>query len=554
MNKQKQIEMALQIENDKNMALLRNASDGITIMDTSGTLLECSDSICEMLGYQRDELLGMHVSQWDVAIPANELTNFVNAQFEKPFTRHQFETRHIRKDGSIYDAEISCCAIDIDGVLLLFASTRNITKRKQLEKNLLNSKNIIEDLYNNAPCGYHSLDKNGIIININNTELNWLGCSRDEVIGKKFTDFITPEGKNIFKKNYPVFLEKGHIENLEFDLVGKNSEVRHVSISATALKDDEGNFINTRSVAYDITELKATQNALYQLTVDQQIILDNALVGIMKLRNRRIIWTNSAMEKIFGYEKNELVNQSTRILYPDDEMFRFFGVQAYSIIKSGHVYRIQLELVCKNGKKIWIDMSGEKSVGNNLSSLWVMLDISEQKKHQAQVEHIAFHDALTGLPNRLLVSDRLNQALVHADRTEKMLAVCYLDLDGFKPVNDKFGHEAGDKLLIEIAHRMELAVRGNDTVGRLGGDEFVLILNELENEDECQIILQRVIESINEPIELSKQIEVKVGASVGVTIYPNDTDAADILLRHADHAMYQAKRFGRNRTHFYIPD
>ena len=161
---------------------------------------------------------------------------------------------------------------------------------------------------------------------------------------------------------------------------------------------------------------------------------------------------------------------------------------------------------------------------------------------------------MTGLPNRLLVSDRLTQALAQAKRANELLAVCYLDLDGFKPVNDTYGHAAGDKLLKEITQRMQESVRINDTVGRLGGDEFVLLLTNLTDVMEFQIVLERVLEAINNPMALDESCEVTVGVSIGVSLFPRDSEDPDILLRYADHAMYQAKKAGRNRVHLFCAD
>jgi diguanylate cyclase (GGDEF)-like protein len=172
-------------------------------------------------------------------------------------------------------------------------------------------------------------------------------------------------------------------------------------------------------------------------------------------------------------------------------------------------------------------------------------------RYQDKIEQIAFHDALTGLPNRLLVADRLHQALAQAERSGQMLAVCYLDLDGFKPVNDTFGHAAGDTLLIEIASRLKASIRANDTVGRLGGDEFVLLLTGLGNVGEYRVALQRVIEAINQPVAIDETSEATVTASIGITLFPQDATDPDTLLRQADQAMYAAKQGGRNRCQFF---
>jgi diguanylate cyclase (GGDEF)-like protein/PAS domain S-box-containing protein len=177
-------------------------------------------------------------------------------------------------------------------------------------------------------------------------------------------------------------------------------------------------------------------------------------------------------------------------------------------------------------------------------------DVTERVEHQRQLEHIAHYDALTGVPNRALLADRLVQALARAKRERGLTAVCYVDLDGFKQINDGFGHDAGDKVLVEVTRRIKEAVREDDTVARLGGDEFVVLLVGLQAAEECVGSLQRMLESINQPIAVRGAV-LNISASIGVALYPEDEEDADTLLRHADQAMYVAKQSGKNRYHLF---
>lgn len=169
------------------------------------------------------------------------------------------------------------------------------------------------------------------------------------------------------------------------------------------------------------------------------------------------------------------------------------------------------------------------------------------------MSRVAHYDALTGIPNRVLLSDRMRQAIPQASREQNMMAVCYLDLDGFKQINDTMGHEAGDQVLIEIARRIGSTIRGGDSVARLGGDEFVVLLLGLEKGEECVTTLERLLTAIVQPITV-KNKHCTVSASIGVSIYPMDNEDPDTLLRHADQAMYVAKQSGKNRFHIYDPD
>jgi diguanylate cyclase (GGDEF)-like protein len=180
----------------------------------------------------------------------------------------------------------------------------------------------------------------------------------------------------------------------------------------------------------------------------------------------------------------------------------------------------------------------------------VFSDITYFKEHEAELSQVANFDALTGVPNRRLLADRLRQAIAHAQRSGKMLAICYIDLDGFKDVNDQHGHEIGDRLLVDIAQRLQDVLRAGDTLARLGGDEFVVLFNDLTQESECFQVLDRLMQTIAAPMMVGNQ-PVAVSASIGVTFYPADDEDGDTLMRHADQAMYIAKQTGKNRYHPY---
>lgn len=179
-----------------------------------------------------------------------------------------------------------------------------------------------------------------------------------------------------------------------------------------------------------------------------------------------------------------------------------------------------------------------------------MADITNKKMQQEELEKKANYDSLTGLPNRLLLTDRLRLAMAQSKRSDLLLAVCYLDLDGFKPINDVHGHEAGDQVLTEVAKRLSRSVRAGDTVARVGGDEFVLLLWGVENIQECDRTLERIVVDIDSPIALAN-IQVSVTASIGVSVFPINGDDPNLLTAQADSAMYRSKQAGGNRyTHF----
>lgn len=205
-------------------------------------------------------------------------------------------------------------------------------------------------------------------------------------------------------------------------------------------------------------------------------------------------------------------------------------------------------------KPEWMTLSSIKDADGELANyVAVFSNVTYLLKKQHKLERIAHYDTLTGLPNRLLFSDRIGLAMAHAERTDTFLAVCYLDLDGFKPVNDNLGHAAGDSLLKEIAQRFSHIVRGDDTVARLGGDEFAILFGDLKNENDYMPLLDRLLKETATPITIQDK-SAQVSASIGITLYPKDRGDADTLLKHADEAMYQAKRLGKSRYCLFAED
>ena len=230
----------------------------------------------------------------------------------------------------------------LSGVVCTFV---DITAQRSLQAMLQATADELADLYNHAPCGYHSLDADGVYVRINATELEWLGCEREEVIGKcRLSDFLTEEGRQLFAESYPRFLARGQIQGLEFDLVGRHGVTRQVQISATMLRDGEGHFVMSRSVVYDVTQVRQAESQALALMREHAAMLDNDLIGVVKLRGREAVWVNKAMCRIFGYSEAELVGQSSQMLYADEAAFLALGEAAYGALRRGETYRAQVAM------------------------------------------------------------------------------------------------------------------------------------------------------------------------------------------------------------------
>jgi diguanylate cyclase (GGDEF)-like protein/PAS domain S-box-containing protein len=262
-------------------------------------------------------------------------------------------------------------------------------------------------------------------------------------------------------------------------------------------------------------------------------------------------------KSMLGYAEDEIGDSAeewSKRIHPDDVLGVLAALKPYMEGKPG-VAKLEFRMQCKDGSWQWTMGRGlvveRDAEGQPVRMIGTNSDISATKAHQQQLEHIAHYDALTHLPNRVLMADRLHQAMAHALRRKQQLAVVYLDLDGFKSINDHHGHGVGDLVLIGVAQRMKDVLREGDTLSRIGGDEFVAVLTDLVDQNASVPMLSRLLSAAAHPVAVAN-LELQVSASLGVTFYPQAEDIGpDQLLRQADQAMYQAKLGGKNRYQFF---
>ncbi len=316
-----------------------------------------------------------------------------------------------------------------------------------------------------------------------------------------------------------------------------------IHVSAFPHFDPSGKIVGFIELIADITAQVAAEER-QQRTAS---VFDNTHDGIViTAPDGGILDVNQAFSRLTGYSREDAIDNNVRMLQSGLHDTAFYRTMWDAILEHGH-WEGEITNRRKDGS-IYLEALSIHAVrdhgGELLHYVGVFSDITRIRETQNRLESLAHYDALTGLPNRVLFADRMNQALAQSRRHNTLMAVGYLDLDVFKPINDTHGHHVGDKLLMEIARRLKDGVRSGDTVARLGGDEFALLLVDLDSAEEANQVLTRMLAAIEAPVLLG-DLRLGVSASIGITLYPIDDSDADTLLRHADQAMYAAKQSGR---------
>lgn len=430
--------------------------------------------------------------------------------------------------------------------------SREISSRAMAEKALQHRRSMLERTENMAHLASFEWDVDANIVTWSPEMFRIFG--RDPAQGipnlQGQVELYTPESTQALFDAVGKAVSDGTPYELELMRVQPNGEHRPCLVKGYPERDDSGRVVRVAGLVQDITERKQAESKL-QLAAG---VFSHAREGIFITNAQGIsVDVNEAFTRITGYSREEAIGQNPRTLSSGLQDQNFYAAMWDVLTEQGY-WSGEIWNQRKNGEVYaeLLTISEIRDVqGNTHQYVALFSDITASKTHQRELEHIAHFDALTNLPNRVLLADRLQQAMAQGPRRGQQLAVVYIDLDGFKAINDQYGHETGDHVLMALALRMKLALREGDTLARLGGDEFVAVLIDLEGTSASVPLLNRLLETAALPVQVGEK-SLQVSASMGVTFYQEAQGIdADQLLRQADQAMYQAKQTGKNRYHVF---
>ena len=436
---------------------------------------------------------------------------------------------------------------------------------REYQIELKESRDRYVDFFDFSPAGYLTLNHEGMIDEINLTGAALLGVERNKLLRRRFTHFIATNDRDRWHRHFLNVLT--HDEPLACELVLQREDgpCFYAQLDCRLLRKD-GKEPVVRAVLIDITGHKRVEETLREQEEFFRMITENVddFIAVLDLKGRRL-YNSPSYAKLFGNTEAMKGTDSFAEIHPDDRehLERVFK----ETVESGIGHRTEFRFVLPNGAIRHMESCGgliKNSQGKASRVVVVSHDITARKQAEDEIRNLAFYDELTKLPNRRLLSDRLEHTMVTSKRSGLYAVLMFLDLDNFKPLNDRHGHDVGDLLLIEVAKRLTSCVREVDTVARFGGDEFVVLLSELsedkaESTTQASIIAEKIRASLAEPYVLKIQpegqaetsIEHHCTSSIGVTLFINPEASAVDIIKYGDMAMYQAKEAGGNQIRFY---
>ncbi len=529
----------------------------IVITDPKGGIEYVNDKFVETTGYSRAEAIGQNVS----ILSPEKTDDPVFRQLLKTLMagrNWQGELQARRRDGTLCWERVLVSTIrDRNGTITNYVAIKeDISELRAVMTRLQESESRFRGAVSVMVEGLVILSPEGRFIFANRAAEAFFGFADEDLQGHTPQDIdldrLNADGTPCLPENYPtsITLREGcEVRDVVIGYRSPGGKVRWVQMNTTPLRIGEGQEFGVVSTFSDITERRRAEE---QVKLAFEAIRCSGEGILVTDTERRVISVNPAFEAATGYGAEEVIGKTPEMVASGRHDQLFYAAM-HEMLESAGYWQGEVWNRRKNGESYpnWLGVSVvRESSGSPKYYVYIYSDMTERKEAQERIEFLAHHDPLTGLPNRLLLRDRLEHAQAQASRTQSRVALMYLDLDRFKTINDSLGHPVGDALLKAVVDRLKSCVRESDTISRQGGDEFIILLNDIRDSDAVSRVADKIHQSMGEPIVLGNH-SLNTSFSIGIALYPDDGDDFDSLLQKADTAMYHSKDAGRNGHRFF---
>lgn len=527
--------------------LLNNSRDGVFLVQR-GKVRFANRALTEMLGYDGDELSGMdYLSLVDPADRAAQQERR-SAREEGSRDLQRFEVRMVRKDGSRILCEVRADAVDFEDDIASTGTLRDVTIERQRQRAIEEAERRYRELFNDSPAGLFRSALDGSVIELNLVMARLLGYPDVATVRAEVSNmqdiYADPSERDVLVQRA---LVDGSFSQYELQVRMRDGGTRWVSASVRVDRDEQGRPLSFTGSALDVDEQHRMRQALQRSESRYRTLVEHSSVGVYLSSRSRLDYVNRALASMVGYTEAELVGRPYTDLLAPEVLPKTAEMHA-QLRETGDIPREHETIFLhRNGQRVYVRVNMLAiEIDGVRHTTGTILDISRQREAESRLRFHATHDPLTGLPNRALFNRKLADRLAPPEGSEaEPYAVVFLDLDGFKWVNDSLGHSAGDRLLLEIARRLENELVSDVLIARYGGDEFTLLPEGACDYQRAVGIARRVLRLFEEPFDVAGQ-QVFSAASLGIVLGRSDYDSPDQVLRDADTAMYRAKAAGKS--------
>ena len=534
--------------------LFEKLPEAIIILSNSDRVIRINLEFNRLFGYTQEEAEGRLVN--DLIVPDNRKNEGLEySDRAARGERLEVETVRARKDGSPVHVSLLATPIRIDGKKIgVYGIYRDISVRIQAEEALKRNEEKYGTILEEIEDGYYEVDIAGNFTYASEVTARIVGVEKDEFIGRNFADYCDFNERGALHDTYnQVFTTGRPARNVSYTVTLKDGSVKRLEASASLIRDASGSPVGFRGILRDMTARMEAIEALSESEERHRVVLEAAPDPVAVYDTRgRITYLNPAFTRIFGWTLDESKGRLLDFV-PVESLME--TAQIIERIQRGEIFSgIESRRLTKDGSVRDVSISGAAFLdrqGKPAGSILTHQDITARKRTEEEITYIAFHDALTGLPNRKSFYIRMVEEIDQSRRrgSEYTWALLFLDLDRFKNVNDTLGHETGDQLLKEIAGRIRRCLRKSDYIFRLGGDEFTVILSNLTKETDVAKVAGKIRTEVAKPCLINDHM-IYITVSLGASVYPNDGDEVEVLVKNADMAMYAAKEDGQGFRFF----